>query len=78
MSNKEQMSLVLRFVDKNFDVQKEFLGLLHCKSGLSGKALSETLLGAISELKLGIIIVEGKVMIGLLQFLRVKTAWQLM
>ena len=53
-SNKEQMSLVLRFVDKNFDVREEFLGFLHCKSGLSGKALNETLLGAISELKLDI------------------------
>ena len=52
MSNKEQMSHVLRFVDKYFDVREEFLGFLHCKSGLSEKALSETLLGAISELKL--------------------------
>ena len=33
---------------------EEFLGLLHCKSILSGKALSETLLGAISKLKLDI------------------------
>ena len=48
------MSLVLRFVDNNFDVREEFLGFLYCKSGLSGKALSETLLGAISELKLDI------------------------
>ena len=48
------MSLVHRFVDKNFDVREEFLGLLHCKSSLSGKALSETLLGAFSELKLDI------------------------
>ena len=54
MSNKEQMSLVLGFVDKNFDVREEFLGFLHCKSGLSVKALSETLLGAISELKLDV------------------------
>ena len=56
MSSKEQMSLVLRSADKNLNVQKEFLGLLHCKSGLSGKALSETLLGVveISELKLDI------------------------
>ena len=53
-SNKEQMSLVLRFVDRNFDVRDEFLGFLHCISGFSGKALSETLLGAISELKLDI------------------------
>ena len=42
-SNKEQMSLVPRFVDKKFDILEEFLGFLHCKSGLSGKALSETL-----------------------------------
>ena len=48
------MSLVLRSVDKNFDVLVEFLSFLHCKSGLSGKELSETLLGAISELKLDI------------------------
>ena len=54
MSSKEQMSLVLRSVDKDFDVREEFFGFLHCKSGLSGKALSETLLGAISELKLDI------------------------
>ena len=53
-TNKEQMSLVLRFADKNFDLEENFLWLLHCKSGLSGKALSETLLGTISDLKLGI------------------------
>ena len=48
------MSLALRFVDTNFEIREEFLGFLYCKSGLSGKALSETLLGAISELKLDI------------------------
>ena len=48
------MSLVLRFFDKSFDVREDFLGFLHCKSGLSGKALSETLLRAISELNLDI------------------------
>ena len=53
-TNKERMSLVLRFVDKNFDSKEEFLWLLHCKSGLSGKALSETLLGTISDLKLDV------------------------
>ena len=48
------MSIVPRSVDKNVDVRKEFLGYLHCKSGLSGKALSETLLGGISVLKLDV------------------------
>ena len=41
-SRKEQMSLVPISVDKNVDVRKESLGYLHCKSGLSGEALSET------------------------------------
>ena len=62
------MSLVLRFVD----VREESLGFLHCKSGLSGKALSETLLGAISELKLEINDCIGQGYTGLLQFLEVK------
>ena len=48
------MSLVLTFVDKNVDVQEKFLGFLHCKSGLSRKALSEILLAAISELEIDI------------------------
>ena len=48
------MLLILRFADKNFDLRKKFLGFLHCKSDLSGKALSATLLAAISELKLDI------------------------
>ena len=48
------MSLVLRFIDKNFDIREKLLGFLHCKSGLSDKALSETFLGAILELKLDI------------------------
>ena len=36
------------------------MGFLHCKSGLSGKTLSETLLGAISELKLDIKDCQGQ------------------
>ena len=54
MSNTQQMSLVLKFLGKNLDVRTEFLGLLRCKSGSYRKALSETLLGAISELKIDI------------------------
>ena len=53
-TNKEQMPLVLRFVDKKFDSKEEFLWFLHCKSGLSGKSLSETLLRTISDLNLDI------------------------
>ena len=48
------MPLALSFVDINLDVREEFLSFLHCKSDLSGKALSKTLLEAVSELKLDI------------------------
>ena len=73
------MSLVPRFVDKKFDVREEGLGILHCKSGLSGIALNETLLGAISELMLEIndCREQGYDRGRLLLFLEVKMAWQL-
>ena len=48
------MSFNLKFVAENFETKEEFLGFLHCKSGLSGKAFSETLFRAISVLKLDI------------------------
>ena len=48
MSNKKQMSLVFRFVDKNFDLREELFSFFHCKLSLSGKASSETSLVAIS------------------------------
>ena len=61
---------------KNFDAREEFLGFLHCKSGLSGKALSETLLRAVSKLKLDINDCRGQGLMELLLFLGVKKAWQ--
>ena len=54
------MPLALNFVDINFDVREDFLSFLHCKSDLSGKVLSETLLGAVSELKLDINYFRGQ------------------
>ena len=60
MSNKEQMPLVLKFVDKNFDVREEFLGFLHCKLGLSGKSLGGILLRTISVSKLDLNYCRGQ------------------
>ena len=37
-SNCEQLSVVLRFVDKGFNVREEFLGFVSCTSGVSGEA----------------------------------------
>ena len=39
-SNKEQLSLVLRFVDHSFHIREEFFGFILCTEGISGKAIS--------------------------------------
>ena len=51
-SNQEQLSLVIRYVDSYCVVKEEFLGLLYCHLGLSGKALAETVLGGLVNLVL--------------------------
>ena len=53
-SNQEQLSLALRFVDKDGEMREEFLGFLHCELGLTGKALAETVLTEIENLTLDI------------------------
>ena len=53
-SNQEQLSLVLRSVDKDGEIREEFLGFLHCELGLTGKALAETILTGIGNLTLDI------------------------
>ena len=39
ISNVEQMSLVLRFVDRDSNIREEFLGFAPCSEGLCGKAI---------------------------------------
>ena len=34
---KEQLSLVLRYVDSEYNIKEDFLRFVHCKEGLSGK-----------------------------------------
>ncbi|XP_057296257.1 52 kDa repressor of the inhibitor of the protein kinase-like [Hydractinia symbiolongicarpus] len=48
-SNKEQLSLVLRYVDSNFDIKEDFIRFLHCKEGLSGSALASIIPKALSD-----------------------------
>ena len=53
-SNKEQMSLVLRFVDQNMDIREDFIAFLHCKWGLDGAGLATLVLKAINDLTLNV------------------------
>ena len=53
-SGKEQLSLVIRYVDSSNNIKEDFLGFIHLNSGLSGKALSDTILNTILDLGLDI------------------------
>ena len=53
-STKEQMSLVFRYVDSDLNLKEDFLRFVHCKEGLSGKALSTVILETLNVLGLDI------------------------
>ena len=51
-SNKEQMSLVLRFVDDKMNIREDFIRYIHCSDGLSGNKLALVITNTLSELTL--------------------------
>ncbi|XP_057306732.1 uncharacterized protein LOC130644950 [Hydractinia symbiolongicarpus] len=53
-STKEQMSVVLRFVDQHCNLREEFIRFVHCSEGLSGLSLSKVILKTLNELSLDI------------------------
>ena len=60
VSVKEQMPLVLRFVDKDDQIREEFVGFVHCDTGTTGSALSEKILFTLKELKLDARMMRGQ------------------
>ncbi|XP_065677504.1 52 kDa repressor of the inhibitor of the protein kinase-like [Hydra vulgaris] len=59
-STKEQMSLVLRFVDSDFNIREDFIQFIHCSEGVKGKDLFNVLLNCVSNLNLDIKNYRGK------------------
>lgn len=53
-STKEQMSLVLRFVDEEFNVREDFIAFIHCSEGLNGAALAKVILDTLDDYGLNI------------------------
>lgn len=51
-STKEQMSLVIRFVDQNYNLREDFVSFVHCSEGLSGLSLSNVILKTLNKLGL--------------------------
>ena len=52
VSYKENMSMVVRFVDTSRNMREEFVGFHLCEEGTSGEAIKQLILNAISDLGL--------------------------
>ena len=53
-SNNEQMSLVLRFVDRDNHIREDFQRFIHCNQGLHGSEQATVILKGICDLGLDI------------------------
>ena len=59
-ANKEQLALIIRFVDKSGLVQEHFLEFLHCASGVSGEAIAQNILCALEKHSLDVSNLRGQ------------------
>ena len=48
-ANKEQMSVVVRFVDKSNQIREEFMGFVTCKEDTDGETLSNAILKLLQD-----------------------------
>ena len=60
VSNTEQLSLVLRFVDESNEIREEFVDFLPCMDGTSGQALADMILNRIREYELDPAFIRGQ------------------
>ena len=59
-SNKEQLPLVLRFVDATNSIREEFVDFFHCDTGTAGSASADKILEALIEYGLDISYLRGQ------------------
>ncbi len=59
-SNKEQMPIVLRFVDDNYEIREEFATFIYCNKGISGKDISGYIKKELTELGLDLTKCRGQ------------------
>ena len=70
-SNTEQISFVMRYVDKSCQIREEFIQFLKCESGASGQELCLKIVNRLmlsETLILKLVIYEDKVMMELVQW----------
>ena len=59
-SNIEQMSVVIRFVDRTLTIREEFLGFVPCELGLSGEAIANSIMKFVEKLGLNMEFCRGQ------------------
>ncbi len=60
VSNKEQLPLVLRYVDQSREIREVFVGFYECRGGVTGEAISTLILSAIQDLGLDMAFCRGQ------------------
>ena len=60
VSTKEQMAIILRYVDTECNIREEFVRFVHCSEGLRGKDLSVVMLKCLEDLDLDIMNCRGQ------------------
>ena len=60
ISNTEQMSIVVRYVDCLCEIKEEFIAFVSCKSGTTGEALSANILSMLQKHGLEISLPRGE------------------
>ena len=50
ISNKENLSVVIRFLDSSKTVREEFVGFYLCEDGTTGVAIKDLIIGAVADL----------------------------
>ena len=52
ISNKENLSVMIRFLDSTKTVREEFVGFYLCEDGTTGAAIKDLIIGAVADLRL--------------------------
>ena len=60
VSNTEQMSIVLRYVDNECNIKEDFIQFTSCRTGISGEALSTNIISVLQKLGLDINLLRGQ------------------
>ena len=59
-SNKEQLPLVIRFVDATDSIREEFVGFVLCDKGTTGSAIADKILETLAAYGLNITFLRGQ------------------